>query len=177
MYWRLYCTEDTSRTVTQTISGHHRRPYNNKVINETPQMSTRSRVGLELADGSILSSYHHSNGYPSWLGRILTTHYNSKELASDLIDGGDMSCAWTIGRWTNDLPDHHRQTYGPQYYSQRGEECPPRLDADLCEYLLPDGSEEYAYVFRSGEWVCYNMHQFDDNRMPEVVEIPAPVAA
>ena len=45
-------------------------------------------------------------------------------------------------------------------------------DADLCEYLLPDNSEEYAYVFRSGKWVCYDMHQWEDNKLPEVVEIP-----
>jgi hypothetical protein len=61
--------------------------------------------------------------------------------------------------------------YGPQYYSQRGEECPPRLDADLCEYLA-DG-EEYAYIFTlKNTWICYDRHQFEDNRMPEVVEIP-----
>ena len=123
-------------------------------------MATRARIGLELADGSILSAYHHWDGYESWLGRILKTHYNSKELAAELIDGGDMSVAWN---------DNNQ----PEYYSARGEDCPPRLDADLCEYLLPDNSEEYAYVFRSGEWVCYNMHQFDDSKLPEVVEIPS----
>ena len=127
-------------------------------------MATCSRIGLELADGSILSAYHHYDGYPEWLGRILTTHYNSKELAAELIDGGDMSVAWN---------DDHQ----PEYYSARGENCPPRLDADLCEYLLPDNSEEYAYVFRSGEWVCYNMHQFDDSKLPEVVEIPSAALA
>jgi hypothetical protein len=123
-------------------------------------MATRSRIGLELADGSILSAYHHWDGYESWLGRILRTHYNSKELAAELIDGGDMSTCWAEDK-------------NPEYYSARGENCPPRLDADLCEYLLPDNSEEYAYVFRSGEWVCYNMHQFDDSKLPEVVEIPS----
>jgi hypothetical protein len=123
-------------------------------------MATRGRIGIELSDGSILSSYHHWDSYPEWLGRILKTHYNSKELAADLIDGGDMSVAWN---------DDNQ----PEYYSARGEDCPPRLDADLCEYLLPDNSEEYAYVFRSGEWVCYNMHQFDDSKLPEVVEIPS----
>ena len=41
-------------------------------------MATRSRIGIELSDGSVLSSYHHWDGYPQWLGRILTTHYNSK---------------------------------------------------------------------------------------------------
>ena len=127
-------------------------------------MATRSRIGIELADGSILSAYHHWDGYESWLGRILKTHYNSKELAAELIDGGDMSTCW------NDNNE-------PEYYSARGENCPPRLDSDLCEYLLPDNSEEYAYVFRNGEWVCYNMHQFDDTKLPEVVEIPSAAVA
>ena len=54
-------------------------------------MATRSRIGIELKDGSILSAYHHWDGYPQWLGRILNTHYNSRQQAADLIDGGDMS--------------------------------------------------------------------------------------
>jgi hypothetical protein len=132
-------------------------------------MATRSRIGIELPDGSILSAYHHWDGYESWLGRILRTHYNSKELAAELIDGGDMSLCWTDERWDASADG----SYGPQYYSQRGDDCPPRLDADLCEYLLPDNSEEYAYVFRDGEWVCYNMHQFTDSKLPELVEIPS----
>jgi len=139
-------------------------------------MATRGRIGIELSDGSVLSAYHHWDSYPEWLGRILRTHYNSKELAAELIDGGDMSTCWTNERWTGDRWGSYPnkvEEYGPQYYSQRGENCPPRLDADLCEYLLPDNSEEYAYVFRSGEWVCYNMNQFDDSKLPEVVEIPS----
>ena len=137
-------------------------------------MATRGRIGIELSDGSILSSYHHWDSYESWLGRILKTHYNSYEKASALIDGGDMSSCWTEDRWNSETK---AQEYGPQYYSQRGEECPPRLDADLCEYLLPDGAEEYHYVFRNGEWVCYNMNQYDDSKLPEVVEIPSAALA
>jgi hypothetical protein len=38
---------------------------------------------------------------------------------------------------------------------------------------LPDNSEEFAYVFRNGEWVCYDTHKFDDSKLPEVVEIPS----
>jgi hypothetical protein len=132
-------------------------------------MATRGRIGIELSDGSVLSSYHHWDSYPEWLGRILRTHYNSKELAAELIDGGDMSSCWTDERWNSETKV---QEYGPEHYSQRGEDCPPRHDADLCEYLLPDGSEEYAYLFRNGEWVCYDMHQFEDSKLPEIVEIP-----
>ena len=141
-------------------------------------MGTRSRIGIQLSDDSILSVYHHWDGYPEWLGRILNTHYNSKDKVEELIDGGDMSCAWTNERWTGkELAPYvteikEQEEYGPQYYSQRGEDCPPRLDKDLCEYLLPDNSEEFAYIFRNDQWVCYNMHSFDNTKLPEVVSIP-----
>jgi len=131
-------------------------------------MATRSRIGLELSDGSILSAYHHWDGYPEWLGRILKTHYNSKELAAELIDGGDVSSCWTDERWDN---TGVKGVYGPQYYSQRGEDTPPRLDADLCEYLLAVNAEEYHYLFRNGEWVCYEMNPLG-NELPKIVEIP-----
>ena len=29
-------------------------------------MSTNARIGLGLADGSVLSVYHHWDGYPEW---------------------------------------------------------------------------------------------------------------
>jgi hypothetical protein len=133
-------------------------------------MATRSRIGIELKNGSVFSVYHHWDGYPEWLGRILKTHYNTRALAAELIDGGDMSSCWTEDRWNSETK---AQEYGPQYYSQRGEECPPRLDADLCEYLLPDGAEEYHYLFRNGEWVCYNMNCYVESKLPEIVEIPS----
>jgi hypothetical protein len=130
-------------------------------------MGTRSRIGLELSDGSILSAYHHWDGYPEWLGRILQTHYNTKEKVSALIDGGDMSSCWTKERWDESADG----TYGPEYYSQRGEDTPPRHDADMDEFFA-DG-EEYSYIFRNGNWYAYDMHQFEPMVAPEPVEIPS----
>jgi len=131
-------------------------------------MATRSRIGIMLPDESILSVYHHWDGYPEWLGRILTTHYNSREKAAELIDGGDISVCWTTERWNGDGDG----SYGPQYYSQRGEDCPPRLDTNKYDYLA-DG-EEYAYIFTlDDEWICYDRHQFEENTMPTIVEIPS----
>ena len=132
-------------------------------------MATRSRIGIQLSDESVLSVYHHWDGYPELLGRILKTHYNTRDKVAELIDGGDMSSCWTDSRWD----DSADGSYGPQYYSQRGDNCPPRLDADLCEYLLPEDSEDYSYLFRNGEWVCYSMNQFDDSKLPKIVEIPS----
>ena len=141
-------------------------------------MATRARIGLELKDGSVLSVYHHWDGYPEWLGRILKTHYNTKEKVAELIDGGDMSSCWTNERWNKDLNEFGGATinnegteYGPQYYSQRGEDCPPRLDKDHGTYLT-EGAEEYAYLFTTfGEWICHDTCQWHDSYL-ESVQIP-----
>ena len=131
-------------------------------------MGTRSRIGLQLSDGSVLSAYHHWDGYPEWLGKTLVKHFNSQDKASELIDGGDMSVCWTKDRWNG----KESVNYGPQYYSQRGEDCPPRLDSNLDEYLEKENNEEYGYVYTSAGWVCYDMHSFDYRKDPEVIEIP-----
>tara|TARA_R110000796_G_scaffold101637_4_gene210336 strand:- start:5304 stop:5630 length:327 start_codon:yes stop_codon:yes gene_type:complete len=103
------------------------------------------------------------------LGRILETHYNTRELIEELIDGGDMSTCWSDKVWGQPRTDG--QKYGPETYAARGESCPPRLDGDMEEFFS-DG-EEYSYIFRNGNWFAYDMHQFDDLMAPEPVEIPA----
>ena len=123
-------------------------------------MATRSRIGIQLKDNSVLSVYHHWDGYPEWLGRILNTHYNSRELASELIDGGDMSAAWG---------DENRA----EHYSERGEDCPPRYDDDIFDFLKKENNEEYAYIWTvNNKWVAFDMNEFNDND-PEKVEIPS----
>ena len=157
-------------------------------------MATRGRIGIKLTDGSILSAYHHWDSYPQWLGVNLVKNFNSQELASELIDGGDMSACYSTHTWESEplkqeviqpdgsskfeyVQDKEGQTIytkvkataSPQYYSARGEDTPPRLDKDLFEYL--DNGEEFAYVWEEGFWVCYDLHEFDDQE-PEIVEIP-----
>ena len=132
-------------------------------------MATRARIGLELKDGSVLSVYHHWDGYPEWLGRILKTHYNAKSLVEELIDGGDMSCCWTDERWND---SGKKGVYGANYYSYRGEDCPPRINKNLSEYLTQD-AEEFAYVYTQSEgWLCYDTCDWHDSYL-EGVEIPS----
>ena len=66
-------------------------------------MGTRSRIGIKLTDGSILSAYHHYDGYPQWLGRNLVEHFNSYDQASELIDGGDMSVCYSTEAWNSNV--------------------------------------------------------------------------
>ena len=130
-------------------------------------MATRSRIGLQLSDGSILSVYHHHDGYPEWLGRILTTHYNTKDKVTELIDGGDMSSCWTDTVWGEDRTDG--QKYGPETYAARGECCPPRLDSHWGDFI--NNGEEYGYIFKNGEWVCYDTKTWSDT-FTSRIEIP-----
>lgn len=132
-------------------------------------MATRSRIGIQLADESILSVYCHYDGYPEFNGAKLVEHFNSYDDAAELIDGGDISCLWTNAGWNTEvLPE-----VGPLYYSSRGDEyTPPRLDSNLEEYLA--NGEEYAYIFKDDEWVCYNTRSWDEKYLQQV-EIPVAV--
>ena len=53
-------------------------------------MGTRSRIGIQLKDNSVLSVYCHYDGYPEFNGRVLRDNYNTIDKVKELIDGGDM---------------------------------------------------------------------------------------
>ena len=105
-----------------------------------------------MKDGSILSIYSHWDNFPEYNGRILRTHYNTREKVAELVDGGDVSCLWTDDRWDG-LGDG---SYGPNHYAYRGDDCPPRLDPSL--ELYPEYGEEYAYIYTlKDEWVSLKL--------------------
>ena len=122
-----------------------------------------------MKNESILSIYSHWNNTPEHNGRILRTHYNTREKVEALVNGGDVSCLWTDEDWNGNKWRDCK--YQALTYAMLGEDCPSCLDANLEEYLS-DG-EEYAYVYtKNDEWVCYNMNQFNDKE-PEILEIPS----
>ena len=129
-------------------------------------MGTRSRIGIQLKDDSVLSVYCHYDGYPEFNGRILRDNYDTVEKVRELIDGGDFSNFFTSLDTVN----------GPQYYTSRGESIEmnaPRYDESIFEFLKKENNEEYAYIFTvNNKWVCRKMNQFDDDKQPEKVAIP-----
>ena len=136
-------------------------------------MATRSRIGLQLADGFILSVYHHWDGYPEWLGVLLRDKFATRNEVAELLDGGDISCIDSDCDWDRiDVPNH------VLYYNARGEKTEPRLDVNVDEYF--ENGEEFAYIFTLDHtWECYALsHKRDDdfnvihtNAVP--VEIPS----
>ncbi len=138
-------------------------------------MSTRSRIGIALADDSILSVYHHWDGYPEWLGVTLNKKFNTKDKVAELIEGGDMSSCDSDTDWNLEkLPESC-----PQYYNERGENTEPRLDLNFDDYVdNAKSDEEFVYVFTpDSKWECYAIcHDYDDeynitgtNIVPKVI--------
>lgn len=116
-------------------------------------MATRSRIGVQLKDGSVLSVYCHWDGYPEWNGKKLKEHFNSYEQAAELIDGGDISALWTNKDW-----EQKEMESRTLYYAERGEtDTEPNLDNSFKAFIsgVNDSWADYAYLFTNGEWKCY----------------------
>ena len=97
-------------------------------------MSTNARIGIKLEDGSILSAYHHWDGYPEWLGRILKQHYNTKEKVAELIDGGNMSSCWSDTIFDYEKQEFVKRDPQPEYYG--GDDEAPRLSRNFTQLSL-----------------------------------------
>ena len=116
-------------------------------------MATRSRIGVQLKDGSVLSVYCHWDGYPEWNGKKLKEHFNSYKQAAELIDGGDISSLWTDKDW-----EQKEMKSRTLYYAERGEtDTEPNLDNSFQAFIsgVNDSWADYAYLFADGEWKCY----------------------
>ena len=138
-------------------------------------MGTRSLIGKQLKDGSILGVYCHYDGYPEFNGRILRDNFDTEDKVNKLIDGGDMSCTWTNAGWNNEtLPES-----GPLHYTMRGESLEsnaPKLYKDLNEFFTRGADQcdaEYTYHFVNGEWKCHDVRP-NPYAKDNVMELPIP---
>ena len=126
-------------------------------------MSTNSRIGIRLPDDSILSVYHHWDGYPEWLGVTLKQQYNTREKIEELIDGGNMSSCYSDNTWDIDVKCDPR----PLYYTERGESLDdnaPKLSKNEKEYLVTTDKccGEFAYIFElNNTWRCIELRFWD----------------
>ena len=132
-------------------------------------MSTRARIGIQLPDDSILSVYHHFDGYPEGLGVKLVEHYNTYEKASELIDGGNMSNCYSDSKFNVETGEFTPiADPKPSYYG--GDEEAPILSKNFDEFTRIDCWQEYSYVFVKDRWVGYSVR--DVRHILEVLVVP-----
>jgi hypothetical protein len=89
-------------------------------------MSTRSNIGIINADGTVDMIYCHSDGYPSYNGRILLKHWSNGPAVRALLRLGDISSLGeTIGE-EHDLDADFEKAFANKwtrsYARDRGEE-------------------------------------------------------
>ena len=132
-------------------------------------MSTRSRIGILLPDDSILSVYHHWDGYPEWLGATLEEHYNTYEKASELIDGGNMSSCYSDNEYDEEKQEFVKRDPRPEYYG--GDEEAPILSKNFDEFTRIDCWQEYSYVFVKDRWVAYSINQKFDKDYNNITKV------
>lgn len=144
-------------------------------VHHTNLMGTRSRIGIELPDHSVVSVYCHWDGYVDHNGRILVEHYMNREDVKALIDGGSMSSLLTRGTWTNGptlkdengeyildsqghiMSENDREPQ-PLYYSERGEDEPPTMTS-FDEFISGNSGEEYAYLYDLNDnWKAFKIN-------------------
>jgi hypothetical protein len=167
-------------------------PYTDQVNSPLTPMGTRSRIGIEMPDHTVVSVYCHWDNYPSGTGKILVEHYQNRDDVMELIDGGSMASLRTRGTWDHSSPlrdengeyisdaagylkyENDREPQ-PLYYTERGEEL-DIAHTSFDEFVSGNlGGEEYAYLYDlNGNWKAYKMNF----RGPvERVEIPNYVTA
>lgn len=154
-------------------------------------MGTRSRIGYELPDHTVVSVYCHYDGYVDHNGRILVEHYQNREDVKELIDGGSMSSLRSTHLWeTKAVRDDDgnivRDEYDnwvyapvrdpqPLYHTERGEELEVVLSS-FDEFIGGKCGEEYAYLYDlNGNWKAYKIGWGETNTMR--VDIPNYVTA
>ena len=156
-------------------------------------MGTRSRIGIEMPDHTIVSVYCHWDGYVEHNGRILVEHYQNRQDVEELIDGGGISSLRTRQNgW--DLPNSLKDENGeyicdaegnlmyendrdpqPLYYTERGEELDIR-HTSFYEFVSGDCGEEFAYLYDlNGNWKAWKIGWGETNT--QSVEIPNYVTA
>ena len=156
-------------------------------------MGTRSRIGIEMPDHTVVSVYCHWDGYVEHNGKILVEHYQNREDVQELIDGGSMSSLRTRGTWelTNILRDdrgeyitdcegnimsENDRAPQPLYHSERGDEVEV-LHTSFDEFASGNlGGEEYVYLFDLNDnWKAYKIGW--GSEPAELVRIPNYVTA
>lgn len=126
-------------------------------------MGTRSRIGLVMKTGAIISIYCHWDGSLGGVGRKLFDHYTDPKKIRALIALGDIS---SLRAELAPPPGTEHPGEAPSsnvttaYGRDRGEKgCKAVKSNDVEAFLAINSGQEYSYLY-DGEW---NVWDHDDN--------------
>ncbi len=115
-------------------------------------MATRSRIGIQNADGTITSIYCHYDGYMGHNGKMLLNHYAEEAKVRELISLGDMSSLHEKVSPTSEHSFDNPEEGVCVFYGRdrREKDVEARTSENIREFLKI--GEEYNYLYRGGMW-------------------------
>jgi len=144
-------------------------------------MATRSTIGVENADGTVIGVYCHWDGYLANNGKLLFEFYDTEEKIRELISHGDISSLGpTIGE---QHPVDNPYDYGTPEYCEfhnklramttyYGRDCgEPDSDAECQIYTNANeflkSRQDYNYLFRNNKWY---VRRYDHRRWTPITK-------
>lgn len=129
-------------------------------------MATRSNISVKVGN-EYRTVYCHWDGYLKGVGEMLLNHYNSQELAEELVKEGSMSylekkCSCPDGH-SYETPINGYTVY---YGRDRGE---TETEYKVSEER-PRVNEEYLYVFEDGKWFVSSIYFDAKNPIQELTQ-------
>lgn len=126
-------------------------------------MSTRSAIICHTSS-DYSGIYCHSDGYPSWMGTVLLTAFNSKDKAQELVQLGDISTV----RHDGSVCAYHRD---------HGEELNITRDINPARVAAAIDHDGHIYIFENGEWRYIDLtsgekHWNNDIPLREIIQRP-----
>ena len=108
-------------------------------------MSTRSNIAIQKPNGTILSIYVHSDGYPDGVGQCLIDNYETYGSSLRLFEYGDASylgstieqCSFYHRDWQRDLDKAHVHKNFESFK----------------KFYSGDVFIEFVYLFKDGQWL------------------------
>ena len=108
-------------------------------------MSTRSNIAIQKPNGTILSIYVHSDGYPDGVGQGLIDNYKTYISAEKLFRYGDASY---LGSTLKECSFYHRdwqRDLDPAQVHKNFE--------SFKTYYAGDVFIEFVYLYKNGQWL------------------------
>lgn len=107
-------------------------------------MSTRSNIAIQKPDGTILSIYVHSDGYPDGVGQMLIDNYPTYGSSLRLFEHGDCS---SLGSTLEEC-----SFYGRDWQRELDPATVHKNYDKFKTFYSGDVFIEFVYLFRDGQW-------------------------
>ncbi|OTP90517.1 hypothetical protein B6D12_05970 [Gilliamella apicola] len=120
-------------------------------------MSMRSTIGVKVGN-EYRTVYCHLDGYPSGVGITLLNHYNSQELAEELVKEGDIV---SLGKARSCQEEHSHKNEIDGYTVYYGRDLGEKGTKYITSEERPKLEEDFLYIFENGKWFVSSIY-FED---------------